>query len=74
MKQDFFCFDLVCLIVFLGGGGGGDGGGLKGKRGFYLALSATIIQEDQLSCIQTLSSDFVINSYGESWDSSCEKS
>ena len=68
MKQDFFCFDLVCLIVFFGGGGG------RGKRGFYLALSATIIQEDQLSYIQTLSSDFVINSYGESWDSSCEKS
>ena len=69
MKQDFFCFDLVCLIVFFWGGGGG-----RGKRGFYLALSATIIQEDQLSYIQTLSSDFVINSYGESWDSSCEKS
>ena len=70
MKQDFFCFDLVCLIVFLGRGGGGG----RGKRGFYLALSATIIQEDQLSYIQTLSSDFVINSDGESWDSSCEKS
>ena len=70
MKQDFFCFDLVCLIVFLGGGRGGG----RGKRGFYLALSATFIQEDQLSYIQTLSSDFVINSYGESWDSSCEKS
>ena len=45
-------------------GGGGD----------HLALSATIIQEDQLSYIQTLSSDFVINSYGASWDSSCEQS
>ena len=41
---------------------------------FHLALSATIIQEDQLSYIQTLSSDFVINSYGASWDSSCEQS
>ena len=40
----------------------------------HLALSATIIQEDQLSYIQTLSSDFVINSYGASWDSSCEQS
>ena len=47
---------------------------VRGKRGFYLALSATIIQGDQLSYIQTLSSDFVINSYGESWDSSCDKS
>ena len=59
----------VWLFFWAGGGGGG-----RGKRGFYLALSATIIQEDQLSYIQTLSSDFVINSYGESWDSSCEKS
>ena len=45
-------------------------GGKGFSFGLYLALSATIIQEDQLSYIQTLSSDFVTNSYGES----CEKS
>ena len=47
---------------------------LVGGGGVHLALSATIIQEDQLSYIQTLSSDFVIKSYGASWDSSCEQS
>ena len=66
-------FDLVCLIGVFGQGMGG-GGGWKGEKGFHLALSATIIQEDQMSYVQTLSSDFVTNSYAESWDSSCEKS
>ena len=64
-----FLFDLVCFIgVFLGRGG------WKGEKGFHLALSATIVQEDQLSYIHTLSSDFVANSYSKSWDSSCEQS
>ena len=35
MKQDFFCFDLVCLIVFLGGGGGGV---VEGEKGFLFGL------------------------------------
>ena len=70
-----FLFALVCLIGVFGQGMVGEGGwGWKGKKDFHLALSATITQEGQLSYIQTLSSDFVINSYGESWDSSCEKS
>ena len=67
-----FLFWLGLFDWFFGQGMGG--GGWKGKKGFHLALSATIIQEDQLSYIQTLSSDFVTNSYGASWDSSCEKS
>ena len=49
-----------------------DGGRVRVR--VRVRVRATIIQEDQLSYIQTLSSDFFINSYGESWDSSCEKS
>ena len=64
-----FCLIWFVLLVFFGGGGG-----WKGEKGFHLALSATIVQEDQLSYIHTLSSDFVANSYSESWDSSCEQS
>ena len=47
---------------------------LKVNTGRIERACTTIVQPELIYVSTIYSSDFVTNSYGESWDSSCEKS